>query len=119
MKRLAWLVEGAAVNDVLVFTYSSHGTWTVERHGDERPADELDGRDEVLVTYDYRKDGGLVDDELSVMLGNRRLAPAVQGAAADTEVVAPGISCRQQIEHLTGRRAKHPAEVLRDALEST
>jgi len=57
--------------------------------------------------------------ELSVTLGNRRLAPAVQAAAADTEVVAPGISCRQQIEHLTGRRAKHPAEVLRDALEST
>ena len=57
--------------------------------------------------------------ELSVTLGNRRLAPAVQAAAADTEVVAPGISCRQQIEHLAGRRAKHPAEVLRDALEST
>ncbi|OGK78000.1 MAG: hypothetical protein A2X53_22780 [Candidatus Rokubacteria bacterium GWA2_70_23] len=54
--------------------------------------------------------------ELSVTLGNRRLAPAVQAAAADTEVVAPGISCRQQIEHLAGRRAKHPAEVLRDAL---
>ena len=28
----------------------------------------------------------------------------------------PGISCRQQIEHLAGRRAKHPAEVLREAL---
>ncbi|MBI3108736.1 MAG: FAD-binding protein [Candidatus Rokubacteria bacterium] len=54
--------------------------------------------------------------ELSVTLGNRRLAPAVQAAAADTEVVAPGISCRQQIEHLAGRRAKHPAEVLREAL---
>ncbi|MDP2628019.1 MAG: FAD-linked oxidase C-terminal domain-containing protein [Candidatus Rokubacteria bacterium] len=54
--------------------------------------------------------------ELSVTLGKRRLAPAVQAAAADTEVVAPGISCRQQIEHLTGRRAKHPAEVLREAL---
>jgi Fe-S oxidoreductase len=31
-------------------------------------------------------------------------------------VVAPGISCRQQIQHLTGRRAKHPAEVLRESL---
>jgi Fe-S oxidoreductase len=28
------------------------------------------------------------------------------------EIVAPGISCRQQIEHLTGRKAKHPAELL-------
>ena len=54
--------------------------------------------------------------DLSESLGNRRLAPAVKAAAADTVVVAPGISCRQQIAHLTERRAKHPAEVLRDAL---
>jgi len=54
--------------------------------------------------------------ELSVSLGNRRLAPAVKAAADDTEIVAPGISCRQQIEHLAGRPARHPAQVLRDAL---
>jgi FAD/FMN-containing dehydrogenase/Fe-S oxidoreductase len=54
--------------------------------------------------------------DVSVALGNRRLVPAVKAAAADTEVVAPGISCRQQIEHLAGRRAKHPAEALRQAL---
>ena len=54
--------------------------------------------------------------DLSVSLGNRRLAPAVKAAAADTVVVAPGISCRQQIAHLTERQARHPAEVLRDAL---
>ena len=54
--------------------------------------------------------------DLSVALGNRRLAPAVKGAPPETEVVAPGISCRQQIEHLTGRRAKHPAELLWEAL---
>jgi Fe-S oxidoreductase len=56
--------------------------------------------------------------EISVTLGNRRLAPAVKSAAAETEIVAPGISCRQQIEHLAGRSAKHPAQVLRDALRS-
>ena len=54
--------------------------------------------------------------DISVSLGRRRLAPAVQAAPAETEVVAPGISCRQQIQHLTGRRARHPAEVLLDAL---
>jgi Fe-S oxidoreductase len=54
--------------------------------------------------------------DISVQLGQRRLAPAVKAAPAGTEVVAPGISCRQQIQHLAGRRAKHPAEVLRDAL---
>ena len=54
--------------------------------------------------------------DLSVALGNRRLVPAVKAAAADVEIVAPGISCRQQIEHLAGRRAKHPAEVLWESL---
>jgi len=54
--------------------------------------------------------------DISVTLGNRRLAPAVRAAPADTEIVAPGISCRQQIQHLTGRRAKHPAEALRESL---
>jgi Fe-S oxidoreductase len=54
--------------------------------------------------------------DVSVALGNRRLAPAVRAEPASTEVVAPGVSCRQQIEHLAGRRAKHPAEVLREAL---
>jgi Fe-S oxidoreductase len=54
--------------------------------------------------------------DVSVALGNRRLAPAVKAAPATTEVIAPGISCRQQIQHLAGRRAKHPAEALREAL---
>jgi FAD/FMN-containing dehydrogenase/Fe-S oxidoreductase len=54
--------------------------------------------------------------DISVALGNRRLAPAVKAAGPETEIVAPGISCRQQIQHLAGRRAKHPAEVLREAL---
>jgi Fe-S oxidoreductase len=54
--------------------------------------------------------------DISVALGNRRLAPAVKAAAPATTVVAPGISCRQQIQHLAGRRALHPAEALREAL---
>jgi Fe-S oxidoreductase len=55
--------------------------------------------------------------DISVALGNRRLVPAVKAVSADTVVVAPGISCRQQIEHLAGRRAKHPAEVLWEAIK--
>jgi FAD/FMN-containing dehydrogenase/Fe-S oxidoreductase len=54
--------------------------------------------------------------DISVALGNRRLAPAVKAADPHTLVVAPGISCRQQIEHLAGRRAKHPAEALAEAI---
>ena len=56
--------------------------------------------------------------DLSIKIGNRRLAPAVKAASADIEVVAPGISCRQQIEHLAQRQAKHPAELLCAMLNS-
>jgi Fe-S oxidoreductase len=50
--------------------------------------------------------------DLSTKIGNRRLVPAVKAAAENVEIVAPGISCRQQIDHLAGRKAKHPAELL-------
>ena len=56
--------------------------------------------------------------ELSTKIGNRRLVPAVKAVGADVEVVAPGISCRQQIDHLAGRRAKHPAELLWEVLSA-
>ena len=35
--------------------------------------------------------------DLSVTIGNRRLAPAVKAAAAEVEIVAPGISCRSRL----------------------
>ncbi len=54
--------------------------------------------------------------DLSLAIAGRRLVPAVTGAAPDVAVCAPGISCRQQIEHTTRRRAKHPAELLWDAI---
>jgi Fe-S oxidoreductase len=54
--------------------------------------------------------------DLSVKIAERRLAPAVRAAGADVAVCAPGISCRQQVEHTTGRVAKHPAELLWEAL---
>jgi len=50
--------------------------------------------------------------ELSIKIGNHRLAPAVKAVSIDIEVVAPGISCRQQIDHLAARQAKHPVELL-------
>ena len=57
--------------------------------------------------------------DLSLAIAKRRLVPAVEAAGEDVEIVASGISCRQQIEHLTGRKAKHPAELLWDKLEKS
>ncbi len=54
--------------------------------------------------------------DLSAKIGSRRLVPAVKGVGPEVEIVAPGISCRQQIEHLAGRKAKHPAELLWEGL---
>ena len=54
--------------------------------------------------------------EISLKMAERVLLPAVRDADSDTAIVASGISCRQQIEHGTGRHALHPAEVLRQAI---
>ena len=56
--------------------------------------------------------------DLSTKIANRRLVPAVNATGSEVEIVAPGISCRQQIEHLTGRKAKHPAELMIEVLSS-
>ena len=52
--------------------------------------------------------------EISRLVGEQRLFPALRKADAETVVVAPGFSCRLQIEHFTGRKAIHPATLLRD-----
>ena len=56
--------------------------------------------------------------DLSLKIGNRRLAPAVKAVGGEVDIVAPGISCRQQIQHLAGRTAKHPAELLVEVLSN-
>jgi Fe-S oxidoreductase len=54
--------------------------------------------------------------EVSRLVGEQRLFPAVRQAGPDAVVVAPGFSCRMQIEHFTGRQAVHPAALLRELL---
>ena len=54
--------------------------------------------------------------DLSMTIGEQALFPAVNAKGPDWEVAVMGVSCRQQIEHGTGRRARHLAEVLADAL---
>jgi len=55
--------------------------------------------------------------DLSIAIANRRLVPAVEAVGPAVEIVASGISCRQQIEYLTNRKAKHPAELLWERLK--
>jgi Fe-S oxidoreductase len=55
--------------------------------------------------------------DVSIKVGESRLLNVVREAEEGTEVVASGLSCRQQILHATGKRAKHPAEVLWEAVK--
>ena len=55
--------------------------------------------------------------EISMAMGRRKLFRAVESRNDDWQIVAPGVSCRQQIEHGTARKAKHPVEVLAEHRE--
>ncbi|MEZ4593885.1 MAG: FAD-linked oxidase C-terminal domain-containing protein [Chloroflexota bacterium] len=55
--------------------------------------------------------------DISLKMAERRLLPAMRAAAPETILVAPGVSCRQQIKHGANRQVLHPAEVLRAALK--
>ncbi|MSQ97522.1 MAG: FAD-binding oxidoreductase [Gemmataceae bacterium] len=55
--------------------------------------------------------------EISRLVGEQRLFPAIRAADPETVIVAPGFSCRLQIEHFTGRKALHPATLLQSLLD--
>lgn len=54
--------------------------------------------------------------DVSRKIGEDRLFPAVNAAGAATTVSVAGVSCRQQIEHFTGRKSRHIAEVLAERI---
>lgn len=54
--------------------------------------------------------------DLSMRIGELVLFPVVRSSAPDCTVAAPGTSCRHQIKDGTGALAKHPVEVLYEAL---
>lgn len=53
--------------------------------------------------------------DISVAIGEQRLLPALR-VAPEAIVVASGVSCREQIEHGSGRQALHPIEFLASCL---
>ena len=56
--------------------------------------------------------------DVSLAMAERRLLPAVRAAGDGTEIVAAGTSCRAQISHGCARKALHPAQLLRAALQA-
>jgi FAD/FMN-containing dehydrogenase/Fe-S oxidoreductase len=54
--------------------------------------------------------------DISMQIGELVLFPAVRQQPEEVIIAAPGTSCRHQIKDGTGRKAKHPAEILFEAL---
>jgi Fe-S oxidoreductase len=54
--------------------------------------------------------------DISLRMAEADLLPAIRAAGTDTELVANGFSCRHQIEEGSGRRARHVALLLQEAL---
>jgi hypothetical protein len=54
------LLINSQAGDLLFFLYSGHGSYTIDRNGDEK-----DGRDELIVSCDLQ---GILDDELKSLI---------------------------------------------------
>ncbi len=54
--------------------------------------------------------------DISMQIGELVLFPTVRKQAEEVIIAAPGTSCRHQIKDGTGRKAKHPVEILYEAL---
>jgi FAD/FMN-containing dehydrogenase/Fe-S oxidoreductase len=54
--------------------------------------------------------------ELSMKVGELVLFPEIRKASSEIIIAAPGTSCRHQIKDGTNRDAKHPVEILYEAL---
>jgi FAD/FMN-containing dehydrogenase/Fe-S oxidoreductase len=57
--------------------------------------------------------------EVSKGIGDLKLFPAIRRAENNSVIAACGFSCRSQIEHFTGRKALHIAEVLASSLSGS
>ena len=60
------------------------------------------------VTFGYERE----HYEVSKAVGERKLFPAIRDRESDSTVVAPGFSCRQQIEHFTNVHAVSAVQVI-------
>jgi FAD/FMN-containing dehydrogenase/Fe-S oxidoreductase len=54
--------------------------------------------------------------ELSNRIGNLVLFPEIRNSGSEVAIAAPGTSCRHHIKDGTGRIARHPVEILYEAL---
>ena len=54
--------------------------------------------------------------EVSRAIAEDRLLPAIRKTSSDTVIAVSGVSCRDQIEHFSDKKAKHIAQVLAEQI---
>jgi hypothetical protein len=127
------LLQNAVSGDLVVITYSGHGTWVRDDNGDEP-----DGRDEALCPYDIATNGPLLDDELYDILIDRargvrvvmisdschsgtvaRFAPSTRTDADKVRFLPPGVFLEPaeaaraaRMPRITAGRPRHAALLL-------
>lgn len=114
------LVQEARAGDLVIITYSGHGSWVPDVSGDEP-----DRRDEVLCPYDIGQNRPLTDDELHDIFAERQ--PGVRIALiSDSCHSGSVIRMAPSPEEATGPRVRFlppetflPPEVLSKATERT
>jgi len=72
MENLARLIERLTYGDILVFTFSGHGSWVPDESGDEP-----DGRDEIICPYDITEGVWITDDQIAEVLKHTKGARVI------------------------------------------
>jgi metacaspase-1 len=122
-------LRNAASGDVVVITYSGHGTWVPDLGGDEP-----DRRDEALCPYDLSDNGPLLDDELHDILADRErgvrvvmisdschsgtvaaFAPATRPEADRVRFLPPGVFLTDEAARTAAALPRVPAKRSRRA----
>lgn len=62
LNELESMLKASTAGDLLFFYFSGHGSYTVDRNGDEK-----DGQDEMIISVDGN---GVLDDEIKTLLSN-------------------------------------------------
>lgn len=90
--------------------YGTTAMYNILKRVNELEVNELDsGCCGMAGSFGYEKE----HYDLSLKIGEDRLFPAIREKDNETDLVACGFSCRHQIAHATGVKAKHWVEVLR------
>jgi hypothetical protein len=67
MENLARLIERLSYGDILVWTFSGHGSWVPDDSGDEP-----DGRDEIICPYDITEGIWITDDQITEVFSKKK-----------------------------------------------